>query len=244
MNKYPVSFALAALLYLLCVSDAFSVSDAARRYLLRGEAAMEMAESPKDYENAIKEFKNATRIAPNWDLAWFNLGFTQEKAGHYKQAITSFRKYLQLSPNAEDAGAVKNKIIKLEYKVERENTFDKEDIISMLTEINQSSYWVCNGQCARVNPGRFGYSAAGYFVFFIRAMLVDKMYEYDNINVKIEGKHLQWKIINQYDSHAIINVMECDVISRKKISCTGKDADNRTRTGFLNNYSWTWERRT
>ena len=51
-----------------------AVSDEAKRHFDRGMAAVEMAKSPDDYAPAIKEFKQAASLAPNWPDAYYNLG--------------------------------------------------------------------------------------------------------------------------------------------------------------------------
>jgi tetratricopeptide (TPR) repeat protein len=102
-----------------------AVSDEAKRHFDRGMAAVEMANSPDDYAPAIKEFKQAVSLAPNWPDAYYNLGKAQEKAGEYSDAITSFRQFLVVAPNANDAEAVKTLINKLEYRNEQEEGVQK-----------------------------------------------------------------------------------------------------------------------
>jgi tetratricopeptide (TPR) repeat protein len=82
-------------------------------------AAIEMAKSQDGLEAAVAEFKKATEIAPNMAAAWYNLGSVQTKTGELKEAITSYRRYLTLAPQADDARRVKDEIIKLEYRLEQ-----------------------------------------------------------------------------------------------------------------------------
>lgn len=91
----------------------------ARRYLLRGAAAMEMATSEAGLVNAEKEFRKATEVAPKMAAGWYNLGLIQSKMRKSREAIESYRKYLALAPQAEDAGKVRDEIFKLEYKAEQ-----------------------------------------------------------------------------------------------------------------------------
>lgn len=91
----------------------------ARKYLLRGMAAAEMATSEAGLANAVREFRKATDIAPKMPAAWYNLGLAQAKMGKPREAIESYRKYLALAPQAEDAGKVRDEIFKLEYKAEQ-----------------------------------------------------------------------------------------------------------------------------
>jgi len=99
-----------------------AVSDEAKRHLDRGIAAIELANSPDDYAPAIKEFKQAVSLAPNWPDAYYDLGKAQEKAEKYSDAISSLRQFLMVAPNSNEAEAVKTLINKLEYKSEREET--------------------------------------------------------------------------------------------------------------------------
>ncbi len=105
-------------LFVLASSFAQEVSEEAERHMFRGQAAMEEAELATDdsgYRDAVAEFKQAIRLAPNWADAWFNLGVAQEKVGDLPGAMSSFRRYLELNPNAPDRTEVRALIYKLEY---------------------------------------------------------------------------------------------------------------------------------
>jgi tetratricopeptide (TPR) repeat protein len=121
---------MAKTLQLLCLSFLFwttlswgqqGVPEEALRYMARGEAAVESAQSSGDFKSAIAEFEKACTLAPNWPNPFFNLGIVQEKAGDFDGAIKNLKRYLELAPNANDAAEVKTKIYKLEYKKERSN---------------------------------------------------------------------------------------------------------------------------
>ena len=101
------------------------IPEEARRHFDRGIAAVEIATTAADYESAIKEFKEAIRLAPDWPDAYYNLGLVQEKAGKLGEAAESYKGYLRVSPEADDAEAVKSLVNKLEYMAERENEIDK-----------------------------------------------------------------------------------------------------------------------
>ena len=98
----------------------------ARKYMLRGQAAMEDAKNATDYQDAVNEFRKAVKYAPSWGDAWYNLGVAQDAAGDYAAAITSFKQYLGLMPQASDRSAVEDRIIKLEYKQEKARRVAKE----------------------------------------------------------------------------------------------------------------------
>jgi hypothetical protein len=93
----------------------------ARRHMVRGIAAIEMAKSTADLAPAANEFRRATELDPTLSAAWYNLGSVQVKLGQFDEAIQSYKRYLVLSPQAEDAPKVQDEIIKLEYRQERIN---------------------------------------------------------------------------------------------------------------------------
>jgi Tfp pilus assembly protein PilF len=109
------------------------VPEDARRHFVRGRTAVEMAKSPQDYRAAIEEFERAVRIAPRWADAHYNLGMVQARAGHSREAIASLKRYLELAPNAADAAQVRDEIIALEYRLERE---------AQLTELQGGGWFV------------------------------------------------------------------------------------------------------
>ena len=130
-----------SLLLSLLVSKALGqvIPDEAKRYFDRGVAAVELAKSPADYVSAIKEFRQAATLAPNWPDVYYNLGMVQEKAGKYNDAITSLKQYLRLAPNASDAATVKSLINKLEFKAEQEIT--KEVALDIYGSLSDKTKW-------------------------------------------------------------------------------------------------------
>jgi hypothetical protein len=107
------------LLVWVAVSFAQDAASDARRHLVRGIAAVEMAKSDADLGLAVDEFRKATVIAPNLTEAWFNLGRVQAKMGDYAGAIDSYKHYLVLAPSGVDADKVRDEIIKMEFKNEQ-----------------------------------------------------------------------------------------------------------------------------
>lgn len=96
-------------------------SEEARKYMIRGMAAIEMAKNNEGLEAAAREFEKAINIDPNMAEAWYNLGSVQSKLGLLDEAVKCYRRYLILAPNAGDARQVSDEIIKLEYRIEQEN---------------------------------------------------------------------------------------------------------------------------
>jgi len=130
-------------------ADAQNISDDAMRHFDRGQAAVEMAKSTTDYEDAIKEFEKAARLAPDWPDVYYNLGLIQEKVGKDDDAIRNLTKYLELSPNASDSREVKKFVAKMEYKKEKAKAeYDKKidfigtwDVSSHLNDNSWRSVW-------------------------------------------------------------------------------------------------------
>ncbi len=96
------------------------VPEEAKRHLARGQAALDLAKAPADFEEAVTECKRAIEVAPWWPEAYFNLGKAQQEAKQYDDAIASFRLYLiadSKSPRVEEASS---RIYKIEYAKEFE----------------------------------------------------------------------------------------------------------------------------
>lgn len=141
MDKKIVYSLLATTVFicLAILSWAATVSEEAQRYMAQGVAAVEMAKSPADYEDAISKFEKAKSLAPDWPDVYYNLGSVQEKAGKYGNAVTTLKQYLRLAPNAEDAAMVRNLITKLEYKAAQEIT--KEVALDIYGSLSDSTKW-------------------------------------------------------------------------------------------------------
>lgn len=52
----------------------------------------------KEWENALKNFKTATKEDPKFAFAWDNLGLSYRKLGKYEDAIAAYKKSLSLDP--------------------------------------------------------------------------------------------------------------------------------------------------
>lgn len=108
---------------LLSVTETFAQDErleTARRHLVRGTAAIEVAKSSSDLQAAAQEFRKATELAPEMAAAWFNLGAVESKLKRYAEAIAAYQRYLQLNPKAQDGQKVQDEIVKLEFHKERE----------------------------------------------------------------------------------------------------------------------------
>lgn len=90
---------------------------------LRAEKDMQVGQyymHKGDIDAAIDRFEDATLAKPGYALPFRLLGEAQEKKGLKKQAIKSYKRYLDLYPHAEDKDKVQKKIDKLYKDVEKE----------------------------------------------------------------------------------------------------------------------------
>jgi tetratricopeptide (TPR) repeat protein len=108
-----------------------TVPEEARRHMVRGNAAVEMARSNEDFALALEEFQQAASLAPSWPDPFYNLGMIQEKLGKYGEAVRSLKRYLELAPTSSDAGSIRDLVYKLEFKAEQ--TLTPRDVIEVLT---------------------------------------------------------------------------------------------------------------
>ncbi len=63
-----------------------------------------------DARTAVSHFRKAVQANSGFAAAWRALGLAHEKLGEWGQAKTAFQKYLQLAPNASDAGQIRARI--------------------------------------------------------------------------------------------------------------------------------------
>ncbi len=76
-----------------------------------------IAAQQQEYLLAIRLFQDARKIAPAAPILFFNLGLAESKiAGRELRAMTWFGAYLAASPDAANAGAVKEQITVLDVK--------------------------------------------------------------------------------------------------------------------------------
>lgn len=116
---------MSGLFLAVVTARALNIPDEAHRYMNRGYAAVEMAQSDADLSGAIKEFEKAAKLAPDWPDPYYNLGMVQNKLGRLDDAITNLTRYLKLAPQAQDTAAVRRLVDKLSYKKDKENEVKK-----------------------------------------------------------------------------------------------------------------------
>ena len=91
----------------------------AERRMVRGSAAYKGATAVTDYQDAAKEFEQATLVAPWYGDAYFNLGVTQDKAGNYEAALRGLKLARLASPDSKE---IQTLIYEVEYRQEKANS--------------------------------------------------------------------------------------------------------------------------
>ncbi len=89
---------------------------------LRAEKDLEVGQyymQKGDLDAAIDRFQDATTAKPGYAIPFRFLGEAQEKKGLKKQAVKSYRRYLDLYPHAQDAEKIKKRIEKLWKEIEK-----------------------------------------------------------------------------------------------------------------------------
>lgn len=151
------------------------VSDAARRHMDRGQAALEMAKSTADLDDAVRELQKAVELAPDWADPYYSLGMLQNRLERFDDALKNLARYLQLAPNAGGAQEVKQLINKIEYRKEKTEK-DRKDPNSLI-----GTWWV-NGE-TNEGPGLF------YRI------------EIRNINGKVVGGLREFSVVEEQRLH-------------------------------------------
>ncbi len=96
-----------------------ALPDEAQRRMVRGAAAFKNATSAAGYQDAVKEFEQATQAAPWYGDAYFNLGVSQDKAGNYEAALGNLKFAHMASPNSKE---IKTLIYEVEFRQEKANS--------------------------------------------------------------------------------------------------------------------------
>jgi tetratricopeptide (TPR) repeat protein len=91
------------------------IPEDARKYALRGE----MLVKEGSLEKAAAEIKKAIQIAPYAARLYYNCALINAELKNYPEAIRLMKIYLKASPDALDARAAKDEIIKWEFMIEQ-----------------------------------------------------------------------------------------------------------------------------
>jgi tetratricopeptide (TPR) repeat protein len=97
------------------IKPAPAIPEEAERRMARGAAAFKSATAVADFQDAAKEYEQATVAAPWYGDAYNNLGVVQDKAGNYEAALRSLKLALLASPGSKEIKAL---IYEVEYRSE------------------------------------------------------------------------------------------------------------------------------
>jgi len=120
--------------------EAWATSEEARRHMVRGEAAVEMAQDKTGLNMAVEEFEKAIQADPDLIPAYYNLGTVLDKAGRHDEAIQNLTTYLEKAPNAPDAVQVQDLIYKIEFR---------RDAAQQQQQADQERLWEAQAQEAQ-----------------------------------------------------------------------------------------------
>jgi len=73
------------------------------------------------YDAAIDRFKEATRLLPDYALAYRLMGEAYEKKKFLPEAQAAYKKLLKVAPNDKDAGEVQKRIERLQAEIEEQD---------------------------------------------------------------------------------------------------------------------------
>jgi len=89
---------------------------------LRAEKAIEVGRfyfKRGNFDAALERFQDAARFRPGYAIPYRWMGQTYEKMRRKPDAVTAYRKYLELYPSAQDAAKIRKRIEKLEKEIAR-----------------------------------------------------------------------------------------------------------------------------
>jgi hypothetical protein len=226
---------VAITIVLLCVAGraaaAEPVSAEAKRYFTRGLAAVEMARSPVDYDLAIEEFTKARSLAPDWPDVHYNLGLVQDKAGKFRDAAVSLKRYLQLAPDGPDAAAVTNLMTRLEFKAEQ--AISDEDALNIFGSLGDHSTWQLKGKTPKDSPDFRGMQVSRRdgqrIVITYQISGLDNPVKTQTISVTPHGKTLSFSTLynlcarsTQSDECPDVSFYSLEIVSRRQVTMTRK----------------------
>ncbi len=91
------------------------VPEDARKYALRSEVLVKEG----SFEQAVAELKKAIQIAPYAARLYYNSALINAELKKYPEAIRHMKIYLKAAPDAPDARAAKDEIVKWEFMMEK-----------------------------------------------------------------------------------------------------------------------------
>lgn len=224
MFRCALKWIFVCLMLMAGFTYAGGVPDDARRHVVRGQTAAEMARIPADYETAIEEFDKARNLAPDWPDVYWNLADAQEKAGKFQDAAESLKRYLQLFPAAPQAPEIRDRIARLEFKAEQVIT--DEAALEIFSSLGNQDLWVLRGVSPGSDPSRFAVKILGRKG---RRILMSYYAGMDgggwqSFQAEPNGKAINLQLIEkrcdretQEDGCPVINMVNMEIISRRHV---------------------------
>ena len=96
-----------------------NITAEAQLHFDRGMTYLEEVQSHDDYLEAIKEFKRARKLAPDWTDVYLNLGIVQANAGQFSAAKKTLKKLRQLTLGSPDVFELNKHISAAEVEARR-----------------------------------------------------------------------------------------------------------------------------
>lgn len=100
-------------------TDSPPIPEEARKYYVMGTTIMNEAKNTEDFSLAVSKFTQATKLAPQWPDARWNLAVAREAAGDYSGAMADWKIYLQFKLPDDKTRKIQDKIYVLEAKAEK-----------------------------------------------------------------------------------------------------------------------------
>jgi hypothetical protein len=92
------------------------IPEEARRHFVMGETMFKEAKNVDAFTQAVAEFTEAARLAPQWPDARYDLALAKEAAGDYSGAMADLKLYQQFKLTDAEARTVQDKIYAIEAK--------------------------------------------------------------------------------------------------------------------------------
>jgi tetratricopeptide (TPR) repeat protein len=73
------------------------------------------------YDAAIDRFKEATRLLPDYGLAYRLMGEAYEKKKFLPEAQAAYKKFLEVAPQDKDAGEVRKRLERLQAEIQQQD---------------------------------------------------------------------------------------------------------------------------
>jgi hypothetical protein len=92
------------------------IPEEARKHFVMGETMFKEAKNVDAFTQAVAEFTEAARLAPQWPDARYDLALAKEAAGNYSGAMADLKLYLQFKLSDAEARTAQDKIYAIEAK--------------------------------------------------------------------------------------------------------------------------------